>query len=248
MSNSRIGYVQFRRRARLRKSVGCIYVAAALAYLGYRATIINESALTLSLIYLGAEIIGFGIGLAMIYSSWNYNHREVRPAPKGLSVDVLVPVYREPLEIIRWTLMAAREIEYPHQTLVLDDGNRADVRALAGELGIRYFARERNVDAKAGNLNHGLAHSRAEFVMVFDADHIPLPHALDVMLGFFDDEQVALVQTPQDYYNTDAFAYYDSRRSGRLWHDQSFFYNIVLPLWCTGAPRSMPSAASPSIR
>src|SRR5262249_40374004 len=149
----------------------------------------------------------FILALTLIFCSWNYRHREPLPAPRDLRVDVFIPTYREPADLVRWTIIAAKNIAYPHETFVLDDGNRPEMKALARELGVRYLAREKNVHAKAGNLNHGLAHSPADFVMVFDADHIPLPHALDVTLGFFRDKRVAMVQTPQDFYNTDAFQY-----------------------------------------
>jgi len=31
---------------------------------------------------------------------------------------------------------------------------------------------------------------------MLDADHVPMPDALDAMVGYFDDERVALVQSP----------------------------------------------------
>jgi len=226
MSNSRAYYNRFFQRNRWRKGVALAYVVLTLIYLTWRTTIINDDALGLSITYYVAETFGFILALTLIFCSWNYRHREPLPAPHGLKVDVFVPAYREPLEIVRWTLIAAKNISYPHETILLDDGNRAELEALANELGVRYLAREHNVNAKAGNLNHGLAHSTAEFVMVLDADHIAVPRALDATLGFFRDERVALVQTPQDYYNTDAFQFINAR-NGALWHDQSFFYGIA---------------------
>ena len=226
MSNSRVYFDRFCRRNRFRKTVALVYIVLTLAYLAWRTTIINFDAVGLSLTYFAAEVLGFVLGLTLIFCSWNYRHREPPPAPRGLKVDVFVPAYREPVDLVRWTLMAAQNIRYPHDTFLLDDGNRAELRALAAELGVRYLARERNVNAKAGNLNHGLAHSMADFVMVFDADHIALPHALDATLGFFRNPRVAMVQTPQDYYNTDAFQFINAG-NGALWHDQSFFYGIA---------------------
>jgi cellulose synthase (UDP-forming) len=236
MSNSRLVHDRFQLRSRRRKIVAVLYVIAMAAYLVWRTTIINEDAPGLSLTYFTAEILGFVLGLTLIFSSWRYRHRESPPAPTGLSVDVFVTTYREPVELVRWTVIAAREIAYPHQTFLLDDGNRPEMRALATELGVRYFARGQNTHAKAGNLNFGLDHSTAEFVMVFDADHIALPHALDATLGFFGDPRVALVQAPQDYYNIDAFQYFNARNGG-LWHDQSFFYQIAQACrdWYNGA-------------
>ena len=236
MSNSRLVRDRFRQRDRRRKIVAVVYVLSMVGYLAWRTTIINTAAPGLSLTYFTAEMLGFVLGLTLIFSSWRYRHRESPPAPAGMSVDVFVTTYKEPVELVRWTVMAAREMKYPHQTFLLDDGNRPEMRALADELGIGYLARGRNTHAKAGNLNFGLAYSTAEFVMVFDADHIALPHALDVTLGFFHDPRVALVQAPQDYYNVDAFQYFNARRGG-LWHDQSFFYQVAQACrdWYNGA-------------
>ncbi len=127
--------------------------------------------------------------------------------------------------------MAAAAIEYPHQTWVLDDGRREEIRNLAAELNINYLSRPKNIHAKAGNLNYGLKHSSGEFVMVFDADHIALPHALNLTLGFFADEKIALVQTPQDYYNINAFQFMNCQKTGALWSDQSYFYNLSEPCY-----------------
>lgn len=217
------------RRRLWRRFVALAYIVLLTAYLAWRYTIINPDSLALSAAYYAAEVIGFVLGLCAILTSWSYSHRDPPPAPEGLSVDVFVPAYKEPLHIIRRTVLAARGIRYPHGTFLLDDGKRDEVRALAEELGVKYLRREGNLHAKAGNLNYGLARSTADFVMVFDADHIALPHALDAMLGFFADEKVAMVQTPQDYYNIDAFQYINARRTGALWHDQSAFYNIAQP-------------------
>ena len=204
-----------------------LYIMTLSAYLVWRFTIINPDSMALSVAFFSTECIGFILGLTAIFTSWHYNHRSPTPAPRGLSVDVLIPTYKEPLGIIRRTVMAARDIEYPHNTFVLDDGKRDDVKEMAAQLGVQYIRRSDSAHAKAGNLNHGMTHSKADFVMTFDADHIALPHAIDAMLGFFDDPSVALVQTPQDYYNIDAFQYMNAERTGALWHDQAAFYNLA---------------------
>ncbi len=212
-----------------RRFIALFYIVVTVIYLCWRYTIINPHSLPLSICYYAAECIGFVLGLTIIFSSWHYRHRTPLRAPRGLDVDVFVLTYKEPFDIIRRTVTAASRIDYPHRTWVLDDGNRPEIRDLAAELGIHYLTRGDNRHAKAGNINHGLQHSSGEFVAVFDADHIPQPHALDVMLGFFIDKNMALVQTPQDYYNIDAFQYMNPRHQAGLWHDQSFFYNIAQP-------------------
>lgn len=206
-----------------------IYIASAVLYLAWRTTIINPDALFLSGMYYFSDVIAVLLGAVTIFVSWNHRHRRSPPVGEGLTVDVFVPTYREPVDMVRRTVEAALAIGYPHETWLLDDGNRPAMRAMAAELGCHYLARADNSGAKAGNLNHALSRSKGEFIAVFDADHIPQNHALDATLGFFADPRVAMVQTPQDYYNIDALQYMNPRRGGGLWHDQSFFYNLSQP-------------------
>jgi cellulose synthase (UDP-forming) len=118
-------------------------------------------------------------------------------------------------------------MEYPHQTWLLDDGNRPEMAALARELGCRYLTRTENTDAKAGNLNNALSHSQADFVAVFDADHVPHKDFLNRTLGFLRDEKVAFVQTPQDFYNLDSYQHRRHRRLSYIWTEQSLFFRVI---------------------
>ncbi|WP_296601492.1 glycosyltransferase family 2 protein [Nocardioides sp.] len=142
-------------------------------------------------------------GLAM----WRLKERgEPPPAPPGLTVDVLIATYNEPIELVMNTARAALAIDYPHQTWVLDDGNRADLRAAAEAEGIGWITRssewaDRPRHAKAGNLNNALLVTEGEFLLILDADQVPSPTILDRTLGYFDDPQMALVQTPQWFVN-----------------------------------------------
>ncbi|MDX1950182.1 MAG: cellulose synthase catalytic subunit [Rickettsiales bacterium] len=222
-------FERFEKRKIFIRTTAILYLIIYSLYLIWRVTILNENYIIFSSLYFIAEIMGFILGASIIFSSWKYNHNKPKQAPEGLSVDVFVPTYKEPLEIIRRTIIAAKNIKYPHQTFLLDDGKRDEVQKLAEELDIIYIRRDDNKNAKAGNLNNGFMHSNAEFIMVLDADHIAMPHALDVTLGFFTEPKVAMVQTPQDYYNIDAFQYINSQKNNAIWHDQSFFYSISQP-------------------
>jgi cellulose synthase (UDP-forming) len=64
-------------------------------------------------------------------------------------------------------------------------------------------------------------------VAVLDADHVARPDLLVDTLGYFDDPQVALVQTPQDFYNLESFEH--SRTAARDgFNEQSLFYRAIL--------------------
>lgn len=132
------------------------------------------------------------------------------PNPKVWpSVDVLIPTYNEPLEIVRTTVMAATLLDWPADKLkiyLLDDGNRPDFKAFANEIGVGYIAREDNKHAKAGNLNNALLQISGEYIAVFDCDHIPTRSFLQVSMGgFLADPKLALVQTPHHFLSPDPF-------------------------------------------
>jgi len=81
----------------------------------------------------------------------------------------------------------------------------------------RYIARPKPVGvphhAKAGNLNYAIfsGETSGQFILTLDADHIPKPQFLKRVLPYFstynlftgkyEQNQIAFVQTPQDFYN-----------------------------------------------
>ena len=46
--------------------------------------------------------------------------------------------------MVRRTALAARAMDYPHETWILDDGNREAMRKMAQSLGVRYLSRTNN--------------------------------------------------------------------------------------------------------
>ena len=123
------------------------------------------------------------------------------------SVDIMVPSYDEPDFILRRTIIGCQAIDYPNKTVyLLDDTRRPEIQELAAELGCEYRTRPHNEHAKAGNLNYTIPQTQGEFIVIFDADFVPTSNFLHRTLGFFQDKQVALVQTPQSFYNVDPIA------------------------------------------
>ena len=142
------------------------------------------------------------------------------------TVDVFIPSYNEDETILAMTVAAAKAMDYPADKLtvwLLDDGGtdqkcadpdpeksaaarlrRQSLQRLCDELGAVYSTRARNEHAKAGNLNSGLAKSRGEIVVVFDADHAPFRSFLRETVGCFAaDPKLFLVQTPHIFLNPD---------------------------------------------
>jgi len=146
------------------------------------------------------------------------------------SVDVLIPTYNEPEFILRRTVIGCQVMDYANKRIyLLDDTRRTHIKELARELGCEYITRPDNQHAKAGNLNHAIAKTNGELIVCFDADFVPTKNFLTRTVGFFQDERVALVQTPQSYYSPDPIA----RNLGLeniIVPDQEVFYRQIQPV------------------
>ena len=210
-----------------RRLVAWAFMICAVWYLGWRATTLNPEATLFSWVLYCAELFGFVTAMLHLFMSWRLTNRISPPVPTGMSIDVFIPTINESEAIVRRTLLAARHMDYPHETWLLDDGNRPAMVRLAAEFGCRYLARGDNRHAKAGNLNHALAKSQGEFVAIFDADHAPQRHFLVRTLGYFADENVAFVQTPQDFYNLDSYQHRHHRDGRQVWTEQSLFFRVI---------------------
>lgn len=146
------------------------------------------------------------------------------------SVDILIPTYDEPLFILKRTIVGCQALDYPRKSIyLLDDTQRPEVQALAKELGCEYITRSNNLHAKAGNLNHALQYTSGELLLVFDADFVPTKNFLIRTVGFFQDPNVALVQTPQSFYNADPIAR-NLGLEGCLTSEEEIFYRQIQPM------------------
>ncbi|WP_255462483.1 UDP-forming cellulose synthase catalytic subunit [Granulicella sp. WH15] len=124
-------------------------------------------------------------------------------------VDVLIPTYNEPLSLVRYTALAANNIDYPPEKLhvyILDDGTREGFRRFAEEAGVGYIVRAEHNHAKAGNINHALTTMNSPLVAIFDCDHVPTRSFLQVTVGWFlAEKKLAMLQTPHYFYSPDPF-------------------------------------------
>jgi cellulose synthase (UDP-forming) len=175
-----------------------------------------------------AELYGLWNLATLAWLTWDVTPGARPDSPPGRSVDVYICTYDEPASVLEATLAGCELMAYPHTTWLLDDGARPEIAALADSWGARYMTRPDKAHAKAGNINHALPRTDGGFVLVLDADHVPLPDALDTLVGYFEDPEVALVQTPHDFSNHDSIQHYDLGR-----HEQSVFFSAI----CVGKDR-----------
>ena len=162
---------------------------------------------------VAAEIYAFLVLLLGFFQVlWPLNRKPV-PLPADSrhwpTVDIYVPTYNEPMKVVRPTVLAALEMDWPADKLnvyVLDDGRRDEFREFCEEVGATHITRPDSKHAKAGNINRCLQKTNGDFVAIFDCDHVPTRSFLQVTIGaFVADPKLALVQTPHHFFSPDPF-------------------------------------------
>lgn len=206
-----------------------------------------------SLILYCAELYG----ISMFLLSAFVNVRPIRHEEKTLgiqdwpTVDIYIPTYDEPLEIVKTTLVAASSLDYPRhllQVYLLDDGATREKRSAANplaarfarqrhekmqklcqQLGVHYLTREENDHAKAGNLNAALPRTGGELVVVLDCDHVPTMDFLqETVPPMVENSRLFLVQTPHFFITPDPF----EKNLGlfnRMPSENDMFYGAIQP-------------------
>jgi cellulose synthase (UDP-forming) len=145
-------------------------------------------------------------------------------------IDVLIPTYNEPLDVVRYTALGALNMDWPADKMhiyILDDGRRKEFEQFAFEAGIGYKIRADNKHAKAGNINTALKTMDSPYVAIFDCDHVPTRSFLQMTMGWFlRDSKLAMLQTPHHFYSPDPF----ERNLGQfrvIPNEGELFYGIV---------------------
>ena len=143
------------------------------------------------------------------------------------SVDVLICTYNEPLDLLQKTIIASKKLEYPQNKLkiyICDDGHRDELKHLCKNYNVNYITRDNNEGAKAGNINNALSIITGDLFAVLDADMIPKKNFLTKTVGYFTNENMAFVQTPQVYYNQDMYLY---NLNKKIPNEQDFFMRDI---------------------
>ena len=206
-----------RRRVRFLIVLG---IPCAVWYFGW---LLNPDRVGTSYLYgilIAAELFNLTQALGFWWTCANEHVRERRAPSERVAVDVFIPVYKEPPEIVDLTVAAAVGLRGAEvRVWVLDDGNDDAMRDLAERYGVGYIRRSQHTGAKAGNINHALPLTSAPFIAVFDSDHVADPEFLQATLGHMDDPSMAFVQTPQYYANTEV-----SRIAAASWAQQALIF------------------------
>lgn len=144
------------------------------------------------------------------------------------SVDIFLPTAGEDVNVLAntWDGVVSIAGRYKGKVTayVLDDGDRSEVKKLAREYKFRYEVRpNRGQHKKAGNLRHGFAISKGDFIAIFDADFKPRADFLSELIPYMDrDPRLGIVQTPQ-YFDVHQGQNWLERAAGSV---QELFYRF----------------------
>lgn len=186
--------------------------------------------------------------------SWYLTDAMQRPgrAPRpqeGLRVAFLTAFVpgKEPYDVLERTLSAMVSVDYPHDTWLLDEGDDAETKRICKKYSVIHYSRKGRpqyntlsgkyqAKTKAGNYNSWFDQfaDRYDIVAQHDVDFIPHKNFLTRTLGYFRDEEIAFVGTPQIYGNKDeswiargaaeqAYGFYGPIQKGLYGHDMPLF-------------------------
>ena len=208
--------------------------SSTFTYIAYNWAEVRPLDLFFVLVLLSAELYAFVVLFLGFFQTARPLHRSPVSLPDDLAawpdVDVFIPTYNEPLDVVRSTVLAAMNIDWPSDRLhvyILDDGRRREFRDFAATCGAGYIIRPDNKHAKAGNINHALKKTSAEYVVIFDCDHVPTRSFLQMSMGWFlKDPRLGMLQTPHHFYSPDPF----ERNLGifrEIPNEGALFYGII---------------------
>ncbi|MDX2028063.1 MAG: glycosyltransferase [Alphaproteobacteria bacterium] len=132
-----------------------------------------------------------------------------QPPPDAPKVSIHVPCYNEPPHMVIETLNALAQLSYPNFEVIVVDNNTPDeavwkpLEEHCAKLGprFRFFHLPRWPGFKAGALNFALAQTDVDssIIGVIDSDYVVSSDWLVATIPYFDKQDVAFVQAPQDY-------------------------------------------------
>lgn len=191
--------------------------------------------------FFGIELLGSVAGLILLHvlsrtcdRSAEATAHPVEGFPGGPPlIDLLIPTYNEQSEILYRTIIGAMSQDYPRfRVWVLDDGRRPWLAEMCQELGAGYRTRGDNSHGKAGNMNACLwwlldQPEPPDAIGVLDADFIATPAFLRRAAALLHDPEVALVQTPQHFFNPDPIQL-NLGAATLIPDEQRFFFDVIL--------------------
>jgi cellulose synthase/poly-beta-1,6-N-acetylglucosamine synthase-like glycosyltransferase len=164
-------------------------------------------------VFLGLSVFG-AHRLRILYLYWK--HRNNAPVPQSRFselpvVTVQLPIFNE-VHVVDQLLGAVSALDYPRNKLQIQiiDDSTDDTKMVCEEgaaklreqgFDVEYRHRDDRTGFKAGALEAAMPTAKGEFLLIFDADFVPLPDLLQKMIHHFTDEKVGMVQARWSHLN-----------------------------------------------
>src|SRR5687768_1247437 len=150
---------------------GILTIMLGLVYLNWRWVYsLNPDALFFSILLALAETLSFIGTILMVFTFWSNRDAKKKPPvhylsdiedlqgrpDRPLKIDIFIATYNEEVELVRKSIVDAKNVTYPYPDVavkiyVLDDGRRdgrdpakENMKAVAEEEGVNYLIRDDN--------------------------------------------------------------------------------------------------------
>ena len=139
------------------RAVATVALCWGSVYLGWRLAETGRGLAPLAFYSLWlVELYNF-ISLVLLgFYGWRWSEPVRPPTTAGYRSTFSSPPTTRSAPVVEATLAGCAALRYPHETFLLDDGRRLEMKALAEEWGAHWICRPDNSHAKAGNINHAL--------------------------------------------------------------------------------------------
>ena len=198
---------------------GTVAIMLGFWYLYYRWTdSLNMDALWFAIPLAIAETMMFIGTILVVINFWKINDTPKQSPPlskdeiveaslkkqyqnQGIKIDIYIPVFNEDPELVRQTIKAAKKVKklpsWDVQIYLLDDSNDENMTRMAKEENIPQILRQSSKGRKAGAITKAMDDTLGDFIVIIDSDTRLFENILLHTLGYFKDDSVAWVQTPQ---------------------------------------------------
>ena len=198
---------------------GIITLMLGVWYLHYRWTAsLNMDALWFAIPLAFAETMMFIGTILVVINFWRVNDTKKQKAPqtldevieapfkihykdKRIKIDIYIPVFNEDPELVRQTIYAAKKVKtLPSWDVcyyLLDDSDSEAMTEMSEEEGVPQILRNSSKGRKAGAITNAMDESNGDFIVIIDSDTRLFEDILLNVMGYFRDDAVAWVQTPQ---------------------------------------------------
>ena len=188
-------------------------------YLDYRWNeSLNMDALWFAIPLAFAETMMFIGTIFVVINFWRIDDTPTKQAPKYLdevvsseylkfynnqkiNIDIYIPVFNEDPEMVRESIKASKKVKKLDSWIVsiylLDDSGNDAMTQMAKDEGIIQITRNSSKGRKAGAITNAMDTTGGDFIVIIDSDTRLFEDILLNTLGYFKDDSVAWVQTPQ---------------------------------------------------